>query len=965
MSSTGQPTPGASQPLVDAVCVVSCPSALGQLREACAALPPRPLSMSLPRAGGGGPGAAAAAAAAVQGLSRRKSERMEVGGVGEHRHRHRHQGRDPAEVALRPLVAAAWPPAAAQSIEHAAPFAFPAGMHVVRAARAPQPTVFHALRTILDGPRSYLTFLVVWERTTPEDDRSITLLSASLDPDDGSASWYIPKAVGISTTVPAYSWSREVLKHFYKNVVNGAELAEHLIAHLCSLPAPVPGGSAVAVTIGDTPLPPLSLPRIRDIPIIDVPLYPLFDILGVDSVVLLFKCALLEEKIIVVSSDITLLTVVCEGLAGLMYPFREPSAFIPVLPKEMAEILHCIGGPIIGAHVSTLANMKHAPQDGVVVDMDNRQVRIPGKLVSFPKAAESALMQDLRAILKFSGDSLEWSPRRDSRTTEEFDLSVRAAFLRFQASILRGYMEYVVFVRIFEVPSIQFDTDGFLGEISEDKDFWRRLATSTPFLLFVHEYSGLDGVSLFDDVLRANYENLSAAKRTAFLSRPKPPVYRAHIPVVLSDNSNDAGWGVIPPLDMERLAACKVELPAIHESPLEYAACRRRTVSEKPAPGGFEVLNRIVSSLQQEATGMPAIDPADVASLKESFKDHAPRFRWVTAIAQANLPPKISEFTAKVFADIHLVLLDACAKESDWRTASLCFCISDEFCTESSTIMSRVASAAILQSRSFWKHYFIVRKGGLVLPKLYGTREIAREKLHELSAEQKAQAATEEKALLYSYLLNTVEKMIGLRVEPDVVQYLIDQAVFAADLDAFHKKKLGELVQSIPNATTLNTLPSEVRDAAVVVLWVDKVNTQSNLTLERLKTLATKKNVYLQGATVADRAELPDFITSYELREWLTRNDISPLRGKLRVVTNRYRQGDGDADAALRVIQLRDTLGLDDIWVLVFCGSTEGTENMRAMPHVRVTTDAGVARDFCITPELKEVNVRVKSKKEK
>ncbi|CAI5740914.1 unnamed protein product [Peronospora destructor] len=80
----------------------------------------------------------------------------------------------------------------------------------------------------------------------------------------------------------------------------------------------------------------------------------LFDTLDVSTVLLMFTAALLENRILLVSSYFSVLMKVAESLRALMHPLFWPHVYLPVLPRRMLQYLECPTPFIFGAEKQAL-----------------------------------------------------------------------------------------------------------------------------------------------------------------------------------------------------------------------------------------------------------------------------------------------------------------------------------------------------------------------------------------------------------------------------------------------------------------------------------------------------------------------------------------------------------------------------------------------------------------------------------
>ncbi len=90
----------------------------------------------------------------------------------------------------------------------------------------------------------------------------------------------------------------------------------------------------------------------------------LFEALGIVNVVTLFGCVLNENRfigrfffadmmrVLFVSNQYTLLTVACETVVSLLYPFYWHHVYIPILPVTLIDFLQAPTPFIMGMHSS-------------------------------------------------------------------------------------------------------------------------------------------------------------------------------------------------------------------------------------------------------------------------------------------------------------------------------------------------------------------------------------------------------------------------------------------------------------------------------------------------------------------------------------------------------------------------------------------------------------------------------------
>ncbi|XP_014240882.1 DENN domain-containing protein 5B isoform X2 [Cimex lectularius] len=146
----------------------------------------------------------------------------------------------------------------------------------------------------------------------------------------------------------------------------------------------------------------------EDLPAFDFPLRELFTLLGVDCVVQLFTCLLLENQILLCSGEYQRLMLVAESLTALLLPFSWPHVYVPILPASCHHFLDAPVPFVMGLH--TRESRVNIPSEANLcyMDLDTRLLQTPEELPTFPHKAEfiSEICDVLRRF-KVSGDHLD------------------------------------------------------------------------------------------------------------------------------------------------------------------------------------------------------------------------------------------------------------------------------------------------------------------------------------------------------------------------------------------------------------------------------------------------------------------------------------------------------------------------------------------------------------------------------
>uniref|UniRef100_A0A8C4SMB8 DENN domain containing 5A n=1 Tax=Erpetoichthys calabaricus TaxID=27687 RepID=A0A8C4SMB8_ERPCA len=146
-------------------------------------------------------------------------------------------------------------------------------------------------------------------------------------------------------------------------------------------------------------------PSTNELPLFDFPLNEVFELLGLENVIQLFTCALLEIQILLYSQHYQRLMTVAESITALMFPFQWQHVYVPILP---ASLLHFLDAPVpylMGLHSNGQDDRSklELPQEANLcfVDIDNHFIELPEDLPQFPNKLE--FIQEISEILMAFG----------------------------------------------------------------------------------------------------------------------------------------------------------------------------------------------------------------------------------------------------------------------------------------------------------------------------------------------------------------------------------------------------------------------------------------------------------------------------------------------------------------------------------------------------------------------------------
>ncbi|XP_045479096.1 DENN domain-containing protein 5B isoform X1 [Harmonia axyridis] len=173
------------------------------------------------------------------------------------------------------------------------------------------------------------------------------------------------------------STSQYSLESYVFNLLYEIELPAPGKSILVHLPPSDPQLPPTSIVL-QSPAPPLELPHS------DYSLRLMFVWLGVDIVVQLFTCLLLENQILLRSTDCHKLMVVAEGITSLLFPFTWAHVYVPILPASLHHFLDAPVPFLMGLNASG-ENIKVASEASLCyVDIDKCKVQLPEETTPFP-----------------------------------------------------------------------------------------------------------------------------------------------------------------------------------------------------------------------------------------------------------------------------------------------------------------------------------------------------------------------------------------------------------------------------------------------------------------------------------------------------------------------------------------------------------------------------------------------------
>jgi len=344
---------------------------------------------------------------------------------------------------------------------------------------------------------------------------------------------YAPKCICLLSHFPFFSAFRISLNEIYHKVFfNSTPLPiERYIYNLVQeIPLPQPGANSVSFNLGGQTQISLKRPSECLLPTPDLSFSILFKCLDIRNVLLVLKCILLEEKIIIISSQYSLLTYISEVFSSLLYPLQFPHVYVPILPELLLEYVYSPFPFIMGVHTSysqTILNEENLLSEIVVVDLDNNTVHIPPtdtKDIQLPEREANQLINQLRKVVQFEilssdlpnfnlntllpiSSTASYNSTSDKRLQNNAnqkqqqplplplapthpDDFIRFSFLQFFCNMLGDYRKFYKYLRVFPQPIAIFNKEEYVKSKPQSaRPFLAKFMDTQSFSFFLEQHN--------------------------------------------------------------------------------------------------------------------------------------------------------------------------------------------------------------------------------------------------------------------------------------------------------------------------------------------------------------------------------------------------------------------------------------------------------------------------------------------
>ncbi|XP_060101703.1 DENN domain-containing protein 5B isoform X2 [Heteronotia binoei] len=222
---------------------------------------------------------------------------------------------------------------------------------------------------------------------------------------------YVSKSICLIAPLPFMQACKKFLIQLYKAVTSQQPpplpLESYIHNILYEVPLPPPGRSLKFYGVYEPIV--CQRPGPNELPLFDYPLREAFELLGLENLIQVFTCVLLEMQILLYSQDYQRLMTVAEGITTLLFPFQWQHVYVPILP---ASLLHFLDAPVpylmgLQSKEGTDRSKLELPQEANLcfVDIDNHFIELPEELPQFPNKLD--FIQEISEVLLQFGVPLE------------------------------------------------------------------------------------------------------------------------------------------------------------------------------------------------------------------------------------------------------------------------------------------------------------------------------------------------------------------------------------------------------------------------------------------------------------------------------------------------------------------------------------------------------------------------------
>lgn len=223
--------------------------------------------------------------------------------------------------------------------------------------------------------------------------------------------------------------------------------------------------------------------------------------LGSENCLYVLLFVLTEQKILLHSLRLSVLTELAEALVTMIFPFNWNCPYIPMCPLSLSGVLNAPLPFIVGID-SRYFDQFESPGDVVCIDIDTKAIVLTElkrhlNLNMLPRREMRVLKQTLDHIhdrLRFPNHQLAGDVEGKNKFLRQVEAEIQDAFLYFMASILKDFRQFLKPITAPKVgatdPTSLFDVEGFIASRDQNyHSFYELLTRTQMFAKFIEERS--------------------------------------------------------------------------------------------------------------------------------------------------------------------------------------------------------------------------------------------------------------------------------------------------------------------------------------------------------------------------------------------------------------------------------------------------------------------------------------------
>lgn len=346
----------------------------------------------------------------------------------------------------------------------------------------------------------------------------------------------VPKCLVLVSKYPFFETLKKILMGIYKLTRTRLDIPiECYICHLfLRVPLPPKGIVEVVYQILSSIIL-IKIPPTNQLPLFDSNLTILFQSLPIGTILTIFQNILFEENVIFLSTSNDKLCSVSYSFLSLLYPFKWPFIYVPILPCQAIDQIYSPIKYVFGINsafkeeviMRSLYSVCIVDLDEGVIEDHNEMVNIKHKKI----AAEPVTLPDhySKKLAKQLVDVTEGLREGNLKRLNSYQTdAIRDYFFQFFVNLFIDYKDFLHYSKGDNNDHTSFfDSSSFINKQKTDKDFFRRFCKTQIFGNFCERNIKTSNIDQYTENLLFNEHIISKKNRCSFSVNKKPTLFIA------------------------------------------------------------------------------------------------------------------------------------------------------------------------------------------------------------------------------------------------------------------------------------------------------------------------------------------------------------------------------------------------------------------------------------------------------